>query len=241
MNPDPGTPATEVKTSVVIVDDHAMYRKGLRAEFATDPTIEVVAEFDNATEAVSEILRLRPAVVLMDLHLPLTPGANQTFCGTQAIARIRERWPEAKIAVLTMFNHDERVREALKAGALSFVTKDGAPEDVIKIVHLTANGTGVLNARASEFVARTLPHSGNGSTSFSQLSPRHNEVLALSAAGYSDRQIAAKLGISMKTVANYWPSIKQNLGVASREEAIELAQEKDFPDEESPSDLGESG
>lgn len=218
MVAEPGEPIT-----VVIVEDHALYRKGLRAQFDTDPAIEVVAEFDNAAEAVRAVLELRPSVVLMDYHLPATPGARPTYCGAQAITQILRVWPAANIAMITMFDGDERVHEALKAGALSYISKDGPPDEVINVVHLTARGSGVLNRKASQAVKKILPSSLNGSASFPQLGRRENEQLALAAAGASDRQIAANLTIGLKTVANYWANIKTKLGVGSREEAVQLA------------------
>lgn len=218
MVAEPGVPIT-----VVIVEDHALYRKGLRAQFDTDPVIEVVAECDNAAEAVRAVLELRPSVVLMDYHLPVTPGARPTYCGAQAITQILRVWPEANIAMITMFDGDERVHEALKAGALSYISKDGSPDEVINVVHLTARGSGVLNSKASRAVKKILPSSLNGSTAFPQLGKRENEQLSLAADGATDRQIAARLTLEPKTVANYWTNIKNKLGVESREEAVEQA------------------
>lgn len=222
MAAEPEMPA-DTKISVVIVENHALYRKGLRAQFETDSAIEVIAEFDSAAEAVREVLALRPSVVLMDLHLPWTSGTRPTYCGAQAITEIRKTWPAANIAVITMFGDEERVREALKAGARSYVSKDGEPQEVIQAVRLTAQGIAVLNREASEIVARILPSSTNGSTSFSELAARENEQLALAAAGDTDKQIAEKLRITQKTVANYWANIRNKLGVPTRKAAVELA------------------
>lgn len=238
MAAEPGVPSTDEKISVVIVENHAMYRKGLRFQFETDPAIAVVAEFGTAAEAVGKILELRPSVVLMDLHLPWTPGVRPTYCGARAIGLIRQEWPEANIAVITMFNDDERVREALRAGALSYISKDGEVPEVIQVVRLTAQGTAVLNREAIGFVARSLPHSVNGNALFPELAPRENEQLALGAAGDSDKQIADKLRISKKTVANNWTYIKQKLGVTSREEAVELARANGFRPDGGPGEHG---
>jgi len=238
MAAEPAMPATDVKISVVIVENHALFRKGLCAQFETDPAIEVVAEFDTAAEAVREVLVLRPAVVLMDLHLPWTSGVHSTYCGARAISEIRQTWPEANIAVITMFHDEERVHEALKAGARSYISKDGPPDEVIQVVRMTAQGTAVLNRAASEVVAKNLPHSMNGSTSFSELATRENEQLALAAAGVTDRQIAAKLGLKEKTVANNWSYIKRKLGVSTREEAVEMALANGFRPDGGSGDRG---
>ena len=236
MAAEPGVPDENI--TVVLVEDHALYRKGLRAQFELDSAITVIAEFDAAAGAVAGILELRPAVVLMDLHLPWTPGSRAMHCGARVIAEILQAWPEAKIAVITMFNDDERVREALKAGALSYLSKDGEPHEVIQLVRLTAQGIGVLNRGAIEYVKRTLPHSTNGSRSFPELGPKENELLALAAAGNSDRQIAEKLGITTKTVANKWSNIRNRLGIASRDEAVRLARAEDLLAEEGSGEGG---
>jgi DNA-binding NarL/FixJ family response regulator len=224
MAAEPGVPATDGKISVVIVEDHPLFRKGLRAQFDTDPAIEVVGEFDTVAEAVPAVLELRPSVVLMDLRLPRTSGARPTYCGAQAITQIRQQWPEANIAVITTFDDDkERVREAIKAGARSYISKAGELHEVIPVVRLTAKGTAVLDREASEILVRIIPMSMNGSMSFAELGARENEQLTLAAAGDSDRQIAEKLNITTKTVANYWTNIKQKLRVSTREEAVRLA------------------
>lgn len=217
-------PATDEKISVVIVEDHPLFRKGLRAQFETDPTIEVVGECDTADEAVRRVLELRPSVVLMDLRLPWTSGAHPTYCGAKAIAQIRQQWPAANIAVITTFDSDrERVHAAMKAGARSFVSKAGSPHELIPVVRLTAQGATVLHPEAGEIVQGLIPVSVNATTWFPELGTRQNEQLALAAAGDSDRQIAEKLGISAKTVANYWSYIKQKLGVQTRDQAVEQA------------------
>ena len=221
---EPAVPAPDEHISVVIVEDHPLFRKGLRAQFDTDHAIDVVAECDTADEAVRTVLELRPAVVLMDLRLPWTVGAPPTYCGAKAIAQIRQQWPEANIAVLTTFDSDrERVHAAMKAGARSFVSKAESPHELIPVVRLTAKGATVLHQEAGEIVQGLIPVSVNAATWFTELSTRENEQLALAAAGDSDRQIAEKLGISAKTVANYWVYIKQKLGVPTRKAAVELA------------------
>jgi DNA-binding NarL/FixJ family response regulator len=241
MTAEPGTPA-DANVSVVIIENHALYRKGLRAQFETDSAIEVVAEFDNAVEGVREVLASRPSVVLMDLHLPWKSGARPTYCGAQAITEIRRHWPEVNVVVVTMFGGEERVHEALKAGAMSYVSKDGAPHEVIDAVRLAAQGLAVLNRGASEIVARILPNSMNGTTSFTELGPRENELVSLAAAGHTDRQIAERLNIAQKTVANYWTNIRNKLDVPTREAAVELARVNGFQlDEESTCGSGEPG
>ena len=229
MTAEPGAPATDATISVVIVEDHPLFRKGLRAQFDTDPAIEVVAEFATAAQAVQGVLELRPSVVLMDLHLPWQPGLRATYCGAQAITNIRQSWPEANIAVITMFHDDrERVHEAVKAGARSYVSKSGPPDELIPAVRLTAQGITVMHGGVGDIVAGLIPVSAKVFTWFSELGTRENQLLALAAAGDTDKQISEKLNLVPKTVANYWSNIRTKLGVGSRAEAIELAQANGF-------------
>jgi DNA-binding NarL/FixJ family response regulator len=243
MAAEPGASGTDETISVVIVEDHPLFRKGLRAQFDTDPAIEVVGEFGTAAEAVPAVLELRPSVVLMDLRLPWTPGARPTYCGAQAITQIRQHWPEVNIAVITTFDDDkERVHEAIKAGARSYVSKAGQPHALISVIRLTAEGITVLHPEAGEIVAGLIPLSAKGFTWFSELSARENEQLALAAAGATKEQIAEKLGISEKTVSNYWSNILQKLGVPTRREAIEMVRANGFrSDGESSFSSGDSG
>jgi DNA-binding NarL/FixJ family response regulator len=240
MIAEPGEFATDKMISVVIVEDHALFRKGLRAQFDTDSAIEVIAEFGVAVDAAREIPKLRPSVVLMDLHLPWTSEARKTYCGARAISKILKEWPAANIAVITSFKDEARVHEALKAGARSFVSKDDDdPYQVIEVVRQTARGYAVLNRVASEVVKKNLPISLNGTAWFAELSSRENDQLRLAAAGANDREIAEKLSITTKTVSNYWPNIRQKLGVPTRDAAVELARGSE-PDEP-PSVPGDPG
>ena len=225
MAGEAGVPATDKTISVVIVDDHPLYRKGLRSEFDTGTGIKVIGEFATATVAVREVLRLRPSVVLMDLRLPWTPGARKTYCGAQAIMQILKSWPEARIAVITMFDDDkERVHEAMKAGARSYVSKAGPPHEMVVAVRLTALGHTFLHKDASDIVADLIPLSTNGFTAFSELTTRENQLLALAAAGHTNKEVSDRLNIKSKTIDNYWTNIRQKLGVPNRQAAIELAQ-----------------
>jgi DNA-binding NarL/FixJ family response regulator len=223
MAVEQGVSTTGAVITVVIVENHDLFRKGLCALFETVPGIQVVAEFGTAAAAVPRVIELRPSVVLMDLHLPWVPGARSTYCGARAMEEIKRAWPAANIAVISSFDNEERVREALKAGARSYVSKDGNSDEVIEVVRMTARGHAVLNHEASEVVKRILPYSTNGATSFSELTPRENEQLALAAADHTDKQIAVKLDIRLKTVHNNWSTIKPKLGATTRAEAVEMA------------------
>lgn len=222
MGTEPGATGPGARITVAIVEDHPIYRRGLRAQFENDPAIEVVAEYATAAAAVVEIPRIRPSVTLMDLQLPWHDGATPTYCGAQAIRQIRASWPEAVVAVITMFQEKERVREALRAGARSYMSKSAPPNEVIDKIHLTAQGKGILDPQVVDWLSELMPVANNASTFFPSLSTRENEILNLAAAGRTNPQIARELGISPKTVANKWTDIRQKLGVQTREQAVEL-------------------
>lgn len=207
---------------VVIVEDHPLFVVGLEDQFENDPSIEVVASFGTAVEAVREIPRLRPSVTLMDLQLPWADGSPATYCGAQAIKQIRQDWPEATIAVITMFTQKERVREAIKAGAQSYFLKDAPAHEVIQKVHWTAQGKGVFDPVIARLLPELMPVSIGDAVVFAELSRRENEILTLAAAGQSNPQIARDIGISEKTVANNMSNILAKLGVSSRDDAVAL-------------------
>lgn len=241
MAAESGVTEPEARVGVAIVDNHPLFRLGLREQLETDPAIEVVAEFGTAVDAVRKIPDLRPSVTLMDLHLPWKNGVPQSYCGADAIKLIREKLPDAPIAVITMFFHRERVREALKAGARSFLLKDGPEDQIVQKVRLTAQGVGVIDPEVVGAVRDLMPVSAAEATLFSELSPRENQILHLAATGQDKRGTARELGITAKTVDNYWASILRNLGVSSREEAIGLARGNGHDQDEEPPPPGPAG
>lgn len=216
---------TEAQVGVVIVEDQEIFRRGLCAQFDTDPRIKVLAEFATAYEAVLGIPELRPSVVLMDLRLPWRPREKPRYCGADAIKEIRRLCPEARIAVITAFADQERVREALRAGAHGYVLKEGSAEELIQAVHQTAAGVGTLSPGIVELLPGLIGSPSNGSPEFPALTRRENEILMLYAKAKSIDDIARILSISRKTVENRLSDIPGKLGVSTRQEAAELARE----------------
>jgi DNA-binding NarL/FixJ family response regulator len=199
---------------VLVVDDHPMMRAGLTALFDNDPTIEVVAAVGTTAEAMTELRRGRPHVVLMDLQF------NRAFDGAQATREIRELPEPPAVLILTNFDTDADILEAIEAGAAGYLLKDAAPEDITTAIHAAASGgTALAPAVATRLFARMQqPHSA--------LSPRELEVLALVASGHSNTDIARQLHLSETTVKSHLAHIYPKLGVNSRTAAVAEARKR---------------
>lgn len=197
--------------TVFIADDHAIVRKGIRALLATEPGIEVRGEAANGELAVEQVLVLRPDVTLMDLVLPGIGGA-------EAIARIREGWPEARILVLTSFVTDEKVLPAIRAGARGYLLKDSSPEDLVRAIRQVERGESPLDPTVAARVMSALsqPASNAGPDA---LTARELDVLREVARGLTNQEIASRLSLSEATVRTHISHILSKLGLASRTQA----------------------
>jgi len=198
---------------VLIVDDHPLMRAGLTALFETDAAIEVVGAVGTTSAAVTEARRTRPDVVLMDLQF------NRVFEGAQATREIRELPDPPAVLVLTNFDTDADIIEAIEAGAAGYLLKDAAPEDITAAVRAAAAGqTALAPSVATRLLARMQqPHSS--------LSARELEVLSLVAEGHSNTDIARCLHLSETTVKSHLAHIYPKLGVNSRTAAVAAARQ----------------
>jgi NarL family two-component system response regulator LiaR len=199
---------------VLLVDDHAVVRKGLRALFDREPGVEVVGEAGSGEEAVSAHARLRPDVVLMDLEMP---GVD----GVEATRRITEASPEAKIVILTSHAAEEDVFPALKAGAVGYLLKHSAPEDVLRAIRQAHEGETVLHPAIARMVLQDLrrPPKTKPGEPVDPLSERELEVLRLVARGMSNQEIADALVVGEATVRSHVSAVLRKLQVASRTQA----------------------
>jgi DNA-binding NarL/FixJ family response regulator len=208
------------KLHVVIADDHPVFRGGLRALLGTDPDLEVVGEASTGTEAVELAEAAQPDVVVMDLHMPGLDGV----AATREIVRVS---PHVAVLVLTMFDDDDSVFAAMRAGARGYVLKGANQADVVRAVHLVGAGGAMFGPavaqRVIEFFARPRP--ATTPIAFPELTDREHEVLDLLAAGHSNSTIASRLRISDKTVRNHVSNIFTKLAVADRAQAIVRARE----------------
>jgi DNA-binding NarL/FixJ family response regulator len=190
---------------VMVVDDHAMVREGLSSVLGADGDIEVVASAADGRQLIALVATHDPAVVVMDLSMPVMDGVEAT-------AVIRKRHPATRVLVLTSFSDRERVSRALEAGATGYQLKDAEPADLRAAVRAVAAGHAPLDPRVAGALLPARPASG-------PLSTREREVVRLVARGLANKQIATRLGITERTVKAHLGSIFRQLGVADRTSA----------------------
>ncbi len=207
------TPA-ERPIRVLLVDDHAVVRKGLRALLEREPGVEVVGEAESGEQAVRLRESLRPDVILMDLEMP---GIG----GIEATRQITQREPETKIVILTSHAAEEDVFPALKAGAQGYLLKHSAPEDVLRAIHQAYRGETVLHPTIARMVLQELqrPAQPRQARTTDPLSDRELEVLRLLARGMSNQEIADTLVVGEPTVRSHVSAILRKLQLASRTQA----------------------
>jgi len=193
---------------VVVVDDHAIVRDGIRQLLKSFEGIDVVATAGNGSEALDAVAREKPDVVLMDLSMPEVDGV-------EAARRISAEFPEVHVVVLTTFSDQRRIMDALNAGASGYLLKDASPDEVIAAVRTVMRGEAPLDPRA----ARALLDARNAARPRRELSARELEVLALVATGLANKQIARHMGIAERTVKAHLTSVFQQLGVTDRTQA----------------------
>jgi two-component system, NarL family, response regulator LiaR len=200
---------TEIR--VLIADDHAVVRQGLRTYLELQDEIEVVADVADGEAALSAVEAHQPDVVLMDLVMP---GVG----GVEAIRRLRELRPETRVLVLTSFLDDEKLFPAVRAGAAGYLLKDVEPAELVRAIHTVADGEALLHPAVAarlmeEFSATERPAAEEA------LTAREREVLQLIARGLPNKLIARDLGIAEKTVKTHVSSILSKLGLTDRTQA----------------------
>jgi DNA-binding NarL/FixJ family response regulator len=204
--------------SVLVVDDQSMVRAGFRMLLGGEKDIEVVAEASNGLEAVSKAARFHPKVVLMDIRMP-------ELDGLEATKRILAADPGARILILTTFDLDEYVYEALGAGASGFVLKDDPPEQLLAAVRTVSHGDALLSPAITKRVIRQFARRPRPAPpkELGELSERERDVFRLIADGLSNGEIAQELYISETTVKTHVTHILQKLGLRDRVQAVVLA------------------
>lgn len=206
---------------ILIVDDHPLMREGMRALVSSYADIEVAGEAADGEEARREVLRTSPDVVVMDLHMPGTNGVD----ATRAILRAA---PDTRVLVLTMFEDDESVFAAMRAGASGYLIKGAQQEEIILAVRSVAAGQAIFGPTVAKRIIAyfsAAPAATRSAEPFPELTAREREVLDLIAAGRPNSTIARTLVISTKTVSNHISAIFAKLQVADRAEAIVRARE----------------
>ena len=207
---------------VLIVDDHAVVRDGLASMLSRREDFAVVGEAKNGLEAVEQARQLRPDVILMDLRMP-------ELDGVEAMRRIRVEDPEARFIVLTTYDSDEYIFDAIEAGAKGYLLKDASRDDLFQAIRGVSRGESLVQpgvaSRLLDRLAQLSRQSG-GAGDAQGLSGRELEVLRLMASGAANKQIAADLSISESTVKTHVTNIFQKLEVNHRTEAVTKAMSK---------------
>ncbi len=197
---------------VLIVDDHTIVRKGIRALLAEIDDLEVVGEAADGQEAIVQADRLRPDVILMDLAMPRMDGIEAT-------REIKLRLPESRVLVMTSFATDEKVLPAIKAGALGYLLKESAPADLIQAIRQIHRGESSLHPVIARKVLREIAHPPDNPPTTDPLTEREVEVLRLVAQGLGNQDIAEKLYITDATVRTHVSNIMGKLYLANRVQA----------------------
>jgi NarL family two-component system response regulator LiaR len=201
---------------VMIVDDHSMVRTGLATFIKVKSDLELVGEARDGQEALRLCEQLQPDVILMDLVMPKMDGVAATRA-------IRERWPQVQVIALTSFQEKELVRDAIQAGAISYLLKDVSVDELAGAIQAAHAGRPTLAPEAAQALIQVARATSEGPEVGHDLTPREHEVLALMVEGLNNPQIGERLFISVTTVRSHVSSILSKLGVSNRAEAITLA------------------
>jgi NarL family two-component system response regulator LiaR len=203
--------------SVLIVDDHKVVRRGIRAFLETQPDIIVVDEAESGEEAIRLAIDHAPDVVLMDLVMPGLDGVETT-------RRLKQVSPRTQVIILTSYHQDEHIFPAIRAGALSYILKDVEPEELANAIRKAADQEAVLHPRVAARVVQELHGARQDNPNpFTELSDRELDVLRLVADGLSNADIAERLVISEKTVKSHVSNILSKLHLADRTQAAVYA------------------
>ena len=220
-NPVPWEQANGRKTKLLLVDDHEIVRSGLRMLFLAEPDMEIVGEAGSGAEALEAVGKLTPDVVIMDVSMP-------GMTGIEATRRIKMQHPDVAVLALTMYESEQYFFEMLEAGASGYVPKRAAADDLVSAIRVVSQGNVFLypsmaKLLVSDFLQREDVEDEAGKT---PLTPREREVLTYIAEGYTNREIAEALVISIKTVDRHRENIMNKLDLHNRVALVKYAIEK---------------
>jgi len=205
--------------SIVLADDHAVVRAGLKAVLSTAKDMRVIGEVSNGIEAIAAVERLKPDVLVMDLSMPQMDGVEAT-------KQLIDAKVSTRILILTMHSPDEALLPLIERGVAGFLQKTAADRELVDAVRAVANGDTYLQPSAARVVASSLrkraEHTGERSQ-FERLTPREQDVLTFIAKGYSAPEIGTRLAISPKTVETYKQRIHEKIGLTHRPEYVQYA------------------
>jgi len=197
---------------VLLADDHAVVRQGLRTFLDLQEDIEVVAEADDGAAAADAAARTKPDVILLDLVMPGVDGVG-------ALKRLREAGSRARVIVLTSFGDDDKLFAALRAGATGYLLKDVQPPDLVRAIRSAHEGNTPLSPTIATRIVEEIAQGGGAPADVDDLTPRERDVLILIARGRSNKAIALELGVAEKTVKTHVSHILGKLGLTDRTQA----------------------
>jgi two-component system response regulator NreC len=209
------------KIRLLLVDDHEIVRAGLRMLFSAEPEVDIIGEASSGEEAIVAVQDLGPDVVLMDVGMP---GIG----GVEATRRIKASHPQTAVLALTMHEDEEYFFEMLAAGASGYVPKRAAPDDLMSAIHIVRQGDVYIYPSLARLLVKDFLHRSEASApeTREELTPREQEVLTYIAEGYSNREIADALVISVKTVDRHRENLMRKLQLHNRVELVKYAIEK---------------
>lgn len=207
---------------ILIADDHAVVRSGLRALLGADPALEVVGEAEDGVETLRLAATLRPDVVLLDVTMP--PGS-----GIEITKRLQQEHPKILVIILTMHEDEGLLHEALRAGAAGYVIKRAEESEILQAIHVASEGDIYVHPTMTRaLLHQTVTSEQRRGTLVEPLTPRELDVLRLLVKGNTNRQAAALLGLSVRTVENHRANLMGKLGISSRVELVSYAEEHEL-------------
>jgi two-component system response regulator NreC len=209
------------KIRILLADDHTLVRSGIRSLLEDEPGLSVIGEAEDGRKAVGMACQLKPDVVIMDIAMPLLNGLEAT-------RQIKIQCPEVKVLIVSMHDNEEYIRQVLEAGAMGYILKDAAARELISAIQSVYRGEAVLSPAVTRLVIEDYLRWGGTrpQEEADSLSPREREVLQLIAEGYTNKQIAEILSISIKTVQAHRNSLMGKLDLHDRGELIKYAIQK---------------
>jgi two-component system nitrate/nitrite response regulator NarL len=208
------------KVKLLLVDDHRLFREGIRASLVHFPSIKPVGEATNGKDALRKCKELQPDVVLMDLNMP-------EMSGLEATPLIREKFPDTKIIVLTVHDNKEYIFKILRAGAHGYLLKDASPEELARAIESVAQGGAFFSPGVSNVLLQDLQTAKRqDTTQESELSGREQEVLRAIAQGKTTKEVATELNLSPRTVETYRVRLKRKLNARNVAELLNHARKR---------------
>lgn len=208
------------KLKIVLADDHAVVREGLKRLIGAESDMEVIGEAEDGASVIDQASRDHPDIIVMDISMPKTSGIEATRV-------IKKNAPEIKIIALTVHEDRGYLQELLEAGSSGYVLKRAAGEELIQAIRCVASGTLYVDQRlVGNLISAMIHRRGNSKSSIDTLSDREATVLKLIAGGYTNKEIAAKLEVSVKTVETYKSRSMEKLGLRSRVDIVRVANEQ---------------